>query len=75
MSNKATSLAWEKYPYIPEQGSCVGKGAGYDPYIMAEATRFNDDLTVKLLKSLCPSSLSKNACISGSRTRAGASIL
>lgn len=50
LSNKATSLARKKYPDVPLRAGYIGKGAGWDPYIMEEAKRFNDDLTVKILK-------------------------
>lgn len=48
LSNKATSLARKKYPYVRLQR--VGKGVSWDPAIITEATLFNDDLTVKIIK-------------------------
>lgn len=48
LCNRATSLARTKYPYVPM--GRVGKGIGWDPFIITEARRHNDNLTVKLLK-------------------------
>ena len=48
LSRKATSLARKKYPYVPI--GPVGMGASWDPYIIDEANRFKDNLTVKILK-------------------------
>ena len=49
-SNQATSLARDKYPDVPLRACRIGKGEGWDPYIMEEAKRLDDVLTVKLLK-------------------------
>ena len=49
-SNQATSLAREKYLDVPLRAGRVGKGEGWDPYIMDEARRLDDALMVKLLK-------------------------
>ncbi len=48
LSNKATSLAKTKYPYI--MAGPTGKGWGWDPYLIDEAFRENDTLTVEILK-------------------------
>lgn len=50
LSNQATFLARKKYPYVLLRTSCIGKGAGWGPYIMEEAASHNDNLTVKILK-------------------------
>lgn len=50
LSNKATSIARKKYPDVLLRTSYTGKGAGWDPYIMDEAERCNDNFTVKILK-------------------------
>lgn len=49
LSNKATSLSREKYPHVLLRTSRIGKGYGWDPYIIEEAKRVNDELTVKIL--------------------------
>lgn len=48
LTNKATSLARKKYPYIPIGPS--GKGLSWDPYISAEARSLDDYLTADILK-------------------------
>lgn len=48
LSLKATRLARKKYPYVPIGPS--GKGFSWDPYIMDEANRLNDCLTIKILQ-------------------------
>lgn len=48
LSNKATSLARKKYPYV--RIGRVGIGASWDPFIIDEANRLNDNLTVQILK-------------------------
>ena len=47
-SNKATSLALKKYPYVLTWPP--GKGYSYDSYIIHEARCSNDPLTVQILK-------------------------
>lgn len=49
LSNKATSLSREKYPYVPLRTSRIGKGYGWDPHIIEEARQINDELTVRIL--------------------------
>jgi len=49
LSNQATSLARGKYPDVPLRACRIGKGEGWDPYIMEEAKRLDDSLTVKQL--------------------------
>lgn len=49
LSNKATELARQKYPYVPLRTGFIGRGAGWDPYIIDEARRLHDDLTVQVL--------------------------
>ena len=48
LSSKATLLARKKYPYVPI--GPYGKGSSWDPYIIEEAKRLNDNLTVRILK-------------------------
>lgn len=50
LSNQASALASEKYPHVLLRTSYIGRGAGKDPYIIDEAKRRNDNLTVKILK-------------------------
>lgn len=50
LSNKAVALAREKYPYVLLRVGRFGKGAGWDPYILEEAGRSNDRLTIKILR-------------------------
>ena len=50
LSNQATSLARQKHPDVPLCAGRIGKGEGWDLYLMDEAKRLDDSLTVKLLK-------------------------
>lgn len=49
LSNKATRLARQKYPYVTLRTGFIGRGAGWDPYIIGEAKRLHDGLTVQVL--------------------------
>lgn len=48
MANKATSLAREKYPYV--RIAWTGTGSDWNLPLIIEAERFNDYLTVEILK-------------------------
>ncbi len=50
LSNKATSLARKRYPYISLGPGYGGRGFSWDPWLIAEAKRSNDDMTVKILE-------------------------
>lgn len=50
LSRNATALAKKKYPYVPFGPGYGGRGFSWDTTIIAEASRSNDDLTVKILK-------------------------
>lgn len=49
LSNKATRLARQKYPYVSLRTAFLGRGTGWDPYIIDEAKRLHDGLTVRVL--------------------------
>ena len=50
LANEATSLARKRYPYVPIGPGVGGRGLSWDLNIMTEASHFDDDITIKILK-------------------------
>jgi len=50
LANKATKLVRKRYPYVPIGPGFGGRGLSWDMTLTVTATRFNDELAIKIIK-------------------------